>query len=155
MGAKIIGVSLKDLRPQSHFNYLNLRTKLSHNLIDIRNFKKIKNIINKSKPDFIFHLAAQALVKKSYKLPKFTIETNTLGTLNILESLRTYSKKCTLVIITSDKVYRNFEIKRGYKENDVLGGFDPYSASKASAELVIQSYVKSYFPKSGKVRIVS
>ena len=111
MGAKIIGVSLKDLRPQSHFNYLNLRTKLSHNLIDIRNFKKIKNIINKSKPDFIFHLAAQALVKKSYKLPKFTIETNTLGTLNILESLRTYSKKCTLVIITSDKVYRNFEIK--------------------------------------------
>ena len=74
MGAKIIGVSLKDLRPQSHFNYLNLRTKLSHNLIDIRNFKKIKNIINKSKPDFIFHLAAQALVKKSYKLPKFQLK---------------------------------------------------------------------------------
>ena len=153
MGAKIIGVSLKDLKPQSHFNYLNLRSKLSHNLIDIRNFKKINNIIKKNKPDFIFHLAAQALVKKSYKLPKFTIETNAIGTLNILESLRTYSKKCTLIIITSDKVYRNFEIKRGYKENDVLGGFDPYSASKASAELIIQSYVKSYFPKNGKVRI--
>lgn len=153
MGAKIIGVSLKDLKPQSHFNYLNLRNKLSHNLIDIRNYKKIDSIIKNNKPDFIFHLAAQALVKKSYKLPKFTIETNALGTLNILESLRSYSKKCTLVIITSDKVYRNFEIKRGYKENDILGGFDPYSASKASAELIIQSYIKSYFPKNGNVRI--
>ncbi len=153
MGAKIIGVSLKDLKPQTHFNYLNLRKKLSHNLIDIRNYKKIKSIIKNNKPDFIFHLAAQALVKKSYRLPKFTIETNALGTLNILESLRSYKKKCTLVIITSDKVYRNFEIKRGYKENDTLGGFDPYSASKASAELIIQSYIKSYFPKNGKVRI--
>ena len=91
-------------------------------------------------------------MKKSYKLPKFTIETNAIGTLNILESLKTYSKKCILIIITSDKVYKNFEIKRGYR-TIFLGGFDPYSASKASAELIIQSYVKSYFPKSGKVRI--
>ena len=115
MGAKIIGVSLKDLKSQSHFHTLNLRNKLSHNLIDIRNFKKINNIIKKNKPDFIFHLAAQALVKKSYKIPKFTIETNALGTLNILESFEDLLKKCTLIIITSDKVYRNFEIKRGYK----------------------------------------
>ena len=97
------------------------------------------------KPDYIFHLAAQSLVKQSFKYPVNTFTTNFVGTLNILESLRELKKDCVSVIITSDKSYKNFEIDRGYKENDILGGEDPYSASKGSAELVIQSYCNSFF----------
>ena len=85
------------------------------------------------------------MVGQSYKDPKYTLETNSLGTLNILESFENYKKKCIAVIITSDKVYKNSELSRGYVENDVLGGIDPYSVSKASAELIIQSYIDNFF----------
>ena len=153
MGAKITGVSLSNNTIPSHFSYLDLKKKIDHKLIDIRNKNKLENIIKKKQPDFIFHLAAQALVMDSYKNPKLTFETNTLGTLNVLESLKYIKKKCVVVIITSDKVYKNFETKRGYSENDVLGGHDPYSASKASAELVIQSYINSFYSKNKKLKI--
>ena len=86
-----------------------------------------------------------SLVKKSLDDPIKTWETNTLGTINVLESIKKLKKKCTVVLITSDKCYKNLEINRGYKENDVLGGKDPYSASKASAELAIESYIQSFF----------
>ena len=90
-------------------------------------------------------MAAQALVKRSYQYPQLTFESNSFGTLNLLEVLKNYKKKCTVVIITSDKVYKNQESKLGYKEDDILGGVDPYSASKASAEIIIESYIKSFF----------
>ena len=123
-----------------------LKSKINHKKVDIRNLKLLRKTIKKLQPDYVFHLAAQSLVKKSYYKPLFTWETNAIGTLNILESLREVKKKCTVVLITSDKVYKNLEIKRGYHENDILGGKDPYSASKTSAEFVIQSYISSFFP---------
>ena len=153
MGAKVTGLSLSINTTPSHFLSLNLKKKIDHNLCDIRNKEKIKHIIKKKKPDFIFHLAAQAIVTESYKNPRLTFETNTLATLNILESLKYVRKKCIVVIITSDKVYKNFEIKRGYSENDILGGHDPYSASKAAAELIIESYIKSFYSKNKKLKI--
>ena len=153
LGAKVIGISDKFSTNPSHFKSLKIKRKIRHYSQDIRNLKMIKKIFIKHKPDYVFHLAAQPLVKTSYVDPIKTFETNMLGTLNVLESLKFINKKCTAVIITSDKVYKNFEIKKGYKESDKLGGYDPYSASKASAELIIQSYIKSYFFKKKNIFI--
>ena len=155
LGANIVGVSNNIPTKPSLFKILKLRNKIKHIKLDIRNYKKLNKIINKEKPDFIFHLAAQAIVKKSYEDPIFNWETNTLGTINILQSLRRLKKKCIASLVTSDKSYKNFEIKRGYTEKDILGGDDPYSASKASAELAINSYFKSYFFKHSKIRLAS
>ncbi len=153
LGAKVIGISDDFTTNPSHFKSLKIKKKIKHYSEDIRNLKMIKKIFMKHEPDFVFHLAAQPLVKTSYIDPVKTFETNMLGTLNILESLRLLKNKCTAVIITSDKVYKNFEIKRGYRETDKLGGYDPYSASKASAELILQSYIKSYFFKKKNILI--
>ena len=146
LGAKVIGLSINIPTNPSYFKVTNLSRKIKHKKIDIRNLKLLKKYFKKYQPDFIFHLAAQALVKKSYLDANYTWTTNTIGTLNVLESLKEIQKKCIAVIITSDKSYKNLEIKRGYKENDILGGKDPYSASKAGAELVIKSYISSFFP---------
>lgn len=145
LGAKVVGISDKKLENPSHFQLLKLKKNIINYFLDIRDFDKVSKIFNKHQPDFVFHLAAQALVKTSYALPKKTFETNMLGTLNILESLKKVERKCTAIIITSDKVYKNKETNKGYKEKDELGGIDPYSASKAGAELIIQSYYKSFF----------
>ena len=154
LGAKVIGLSINVPSKPSHFKVIKLQDKINHKRMDIRNLKLLKKIFKKYQPDYVFHLAAQSLVKKSYSDPTYTWETNTIGTLNVLESLREIKKNCIAVLITSDKSYKNLEIKRGYNENDILGGKDPYSASKASAELVIQSHVNSFFPlKKTKVLI--
>jgi len=145
LGAKVIGISIDIPSTPSHFKAIGLKNKLIHKKADIRNLQSLKKIFNKYKPDYVFHLAAQALVKKSFINPIYTWETNTIGTINVLESLRELNNECVAVLITSDKSYKNLEIKRGYKENDLLGGKDPYSASKASAEFAIQSYISSYF----------
>lgn len=147
LGARVIGISEKKLNNPSHFQLLRLKKNIINYYLDIRDFDKLIKVFKKHQPDFVFHLAAQALVKTSYDLPKKTFETNMLGTLNVLESLKKVKKKCTTIIITSDKVYKNKETKKGYKETDELGGIDPYSASKAGAELIIQSYLKSFFFK--------
>tara|TARA_B100000686_G_scaffold299916_1_gene334060 strand:+ start:82 stop:1170 length:1089 start_codon:yes stop_codon:yes gene_type:complete len=154
LGAKVIGVSINIPTMPSHFKATKLQDKINDKRMDIRNLELLKKTFKKHQPDYVFHLAAQALVKKSYFDPIYTWKTNTIGTLNVLESLREIRKKCIAVIITSDKSYKNMEITRGYKENDILGGKDPYSASKASAELAIQSYISSFFPyKKTKVFI--
>jgi CDP-glucose 4,6-dehydratase len=145
LGAKIIGISSGIPSNPSHFKFLNLKRKIKHLIVDIRDARKLKKVFVKEKPDYVFHLAAQAIVRKSYLYPKLTFETNTIGTLNVLEAIKMIKKKCIAVLITSDKVYKNLEINRGYNENDILGGYDAYSASKASAELVIQSYIKCFF----------
>ena len=154
LGAKVVGLSINIPSSPSNFKVVKLKSRINHKRLDIRNLKLLKKTFKKYQPDYVFHLAAQSLVKKSYSAPTYTWETNTIGTLNILESLREIKKNCVVVCITSDKSYKNLEIKRGYRENDILGGKDPYSASKASAELVIQSHISSFFSsKENKVLI--
>jgi len=156
MGAELVGISLEPSTRPSHFSAACLAKDIIDLRIDIRNRLSLERAVLKFRPDFIFHLAAQALVGKSYNEPIDTFETNTLGTLHLLEALRKIEKPCVAVIITSDKCYDNVEWIWGYRENDALGGPDPYSTSKAAAELVIRSYIKSYFPNgTSKVRIAS
>jgi CDP-glucose 4,6-dehydratase len=160
LGAKVIGVSNKIITEPSHYKVINLKKEIKEKFIDLSNLKKTSDFIVKTEPDFIFHLAAQALVKKSFLNPYETWISNLNGTLSVLEGLKKLNKKgkktCTAVLITSDKVYKNLEIDKAYKENDLIGDYDPYSASKASVELLIQSYVKSFFNKdSSKVRIAT
>ena len=153
MGANVMGLSDKIPTKPSFFQACHIEKTINHKIVNMNNYKDLEKKITSFKPDFIFHLAAQALVKKSYEDPYLTWQSNTVGTINLLEILRNYKKKCTAVIITSDKAYKNLEIKRGYKENDILAGTDPYSASKSCADIAIQSYINCYFKKQNKVRI--
>jgi CDP-glucose 4,6-dehydratase len=156
MGANVTGISLDPSTSPSHFEAAHLMNNMNDFRIDIRDRKNIENVILAEKPDFVFHLAAQALVRRSYADPIETWETNVMGTLNVLDALRKLDKNCAAVIITSDKCYDNVEWEWGYRETDPLGGPDPYSASKGAAELAIKSYIKSFFPSlSSKVRIAS
>ena len=115
----------------------------------------MSEIIHFEKPDFIFHLAAQSLVLKSYKYPIETLRTNIWGTLNLLECLKHYKNKLNVIFITSDKCYKNFETDKGYSESDHLGGDDLYSASKASAEIIINAYFKSFLKNNNKISIAT
>ena len=153
LGAKLVGVSDKLVTTPSHFQLIKNNINIKNYFCDIRNFNRLRKIINKEKPNFIFHLAAQSLVKKSYINPLDTWSTNLGGTINLLEILREFKKNCTVVLITSDKVYKNLETKRPYNENSTLGGYDPYSCSKSSADLAIQSYFKSYFIEKKNIRL--
>ena len=153
MGAKVMGISANYITKPSNFEVLKLKKRIKSKKIDIRNFNKTKKQILKFKPNYIFHLAAEAIVKKSYQNPIYAWETNTLGTVNILETLKDYNKDVVVVIITSDKVYKNREILKGYKETDILGSLDPYSASKASADLASQSYINSYLKNKKNIKI--
>jgi CDP-glucose 4,6-dehydratase len=156
LGANIIGISLDPSTEPSHFTAANLADNILDLRIDIRNQLDLERAIVSTKPDFIFHLAAQALVRCSYEEPIKTWQTNVLGTLNLLEALRKLDKKCAAVLITSDKCYDNVEWVWGYRETDAIGGPDPYSASKGSAELAIKSHIRSFFPKdSSLVRVAS
>ena len=152
-GAKVMGISNKIITNPSNFKAIKLKNEIISKNVDIRNLKKTRFNIIKFQPDFIFHLAAQSLVKKSYEDPIYTYETNIIGTLNVLESLRYLKKRCNVVLITSDKSYKNLETKRGYKENDLLGGIDPYSSSKASAELIIQTYINTFLKLKNNIRV--
>jgi CDP-glucose 4,6-dehydratase len=156
LGANVIGISLDPPTTKSHFQAAKIYDGIDDNRIDIKDAKKIRDKICDVSPDFLFHLAAQPIVGISYDDPLETWNTNVIGTVNILEALRYVEKKCTAVIITSDKCYDNVEWEWGYRENDALGGPDPYSASKGAAELAIRSYVKSYFSgDNNPVRIAS
>ena len=154
-GAKVTGYSLKPKNKQDNFYLLKLDSKIKNYYSDIRNEKNLKNKIKKCKPDIIFHLAAQPLVKESYRNPKFTFSTNIIGTLNILEAVRDVKSVKSVSIITSDKCYKNYEKSEGYSEQDELGGEDPYSASKAAAENIFYSYSKSFFKNKNKIGLVS
>jgi len=152
LGASVVGIS-KDIPTQpSMFEELELEQRIRHHQIDIRNLDNLSQIINQEKPDFVFHLAAQAIVSTSYNDPLETISSNVMGTSNVLEALRISNHKCTAVIITSDKAYENVEQIWGYKENDQMGGRDVYSGSKGAAELIIKSYYHSFF-KSDKSNV--
>jgi CDP-glucose 4,6-dehydratase len=155
LGANVVGLSLDPPTTPSHFVAACLHKDIVDLRIDIRDNEALKNSIIETQPDFIFHLAAQSLVRKSYSSPIETWTTNLNGTMNLLESLRALKNDCSAVIITSDKCYENVEWVWGYRETDSLGGLDPYSASKGATELLIRSFIKSFFPPTSNVRIAS
>ncbi len=144
-GATVTGFSLPPSSKKNHFNYLELDKKIINIIGDIRNFQLLNKSISEAKPDFIFHLAAQALVRKSYNDTLETYQTNVIGSTNLLESVRLSDTVRSLIFITSDKCYENIEKDSGYDESSKLGGIDPYSASKASAELIYSSYCRSFY----------
>ena len=147
LGAEVHGISNKIPTNPSNYIVSNIGNIIKNYRFDINDFAKLNATIKKIKPDFVFHLAAQALVQNSYINPIDTVYTNAIGTSKVLESVKNLKKSVTTVIITSDKVYYNKEINRGYKENDLIGGKDPYSASKGMAELAIKTYFESFISK--------
>jgi len=154
LGAEVIGISCDIPSTPSNFEVSKLCGFIEDYRIDLRDAQEVNNLIQNSQPDFVFHLAAQALVRPSYDKPLDTIGINALGTANVLEALRFLSKPVVAIMITSDKAYDNVEWSWGYRETDRLGGKDPYSASKGMAELVIRTYVESFFKSEGSgVRI--
>jgi len=144
-GADVWGYALPPEHDNDHFNLLGLRDRIHHQDGDIRDREKLGAFFKQAQPEFVFHLAAQALVRRSYRDPKETFDTNVGGSVNLLECVREMPSVRALVYITSDKCYRNKEWIWGYRENDELGGHDPYSASKSAAELVFSSYGDSFF----------
>lgn len=147
MGANVFGYSLRpDNIPNNYTASCVGDVLAGETIADIRNKKSLKEAIKKADPDYVFHLAAQPLVRESYNCPVETFEINVIGSLNILDSLQQYENQCSVVIVTSDKCYDNKEQLWGYRESDPLGGHDPYSASKAAAEIAVSSYRKSFFP---------
>lgn len=150
MGAKVFGYSLAPKNERDNFVLLGGEKQVSGIIADIRDIETLKKTFSGFKPEIVFHLAAQPLVLESYSEPYGTFDVNFRGTLNILEVFRNDPNSRTLVCITTDKVYQNNEWYWGYRETDTLGGNDPYSASKASCELLINSYTKSFFHDSAK-----
>lgn len=148
--ADIYGIS-KGLLPttSSMFEALALQRKIQYHEQNLLDAQATHRIIKEIRPDFVFHLAAQAIVGQAYQDPVDTFATNVMGTVHVLESLRNLHHPCTVVAITSDKAYDNVEWKWGYRENDHLGGKDPYSASKGAAELAIKGYYHSFFHEAG------
>jgi CDP-glucose 4,6-dehydratase len=148
LGAKVAGYSLKPNVNPNLYDLAKLHKEIHKTTFgDIRDYSKLKNSIKKFSPDFVVHMAAQPLVRESYVNPKYTYEVNTLGTVNILNILNEIKFIKSALIITTDKVYLNNNKKNYYEESDILGGFDPYSNSKSCAELVVNSYNRSFFEK--------
>jgi CDP-glucose 4,6-dehydratase len=146
LGAKVAGYSLKPTVNPNLYDLAKLDKEIHKTTFgDIRDYSKLKNSIKTFSPDFVVHMAAQSLVRESYVNPKYTYEVNTLGTVNILNILNELKFIKSALIITTDKVYLNNNKKSHYEENDLLGGFDPYSNSKSCAELVVNSYNQSFF----------
>ena len=150
LGAKVYGYALNPISQPNFFDGSGLKKFLKKDFREnILNLKKLKNTISKVKPDIVFHLAAQSSVLVSYRDPVGTIKTNTIGTINLLEAARSSKSIKCMVIVTTDKVYKNLEKKIRFKENSSLGGQDIYSASKASCEILTESYLKSFYLLKG------
>ena len=145
MGADVMGFALPPATSVNHFDLLNLDKKIKHVVGDIRDASLLANTLNEFQPEFVFHLAAQALVRPSYDDPATTFSTNVMGSVNLLDAVRQCKSVRSLIYITSDKCYENIEWIWGYRENDRLGGADPYSSSKACAELLFSSFTRSFF----------
>ena len=144
LGADVIGLALEPDEDTNLFSELSLASRISHNVLNISDLLGVKQLVCESKPEIVFHLAAQPLVRLSYQEPLSTWETNVIGSINLLEALRACEYLCCAVMVTTDKVYKNNEWTYGYREVDELGGRDPYSSSKAAAEIAIDSWRSSY-----------
>jgi len=149
LGAEVIGYSLDPPTQPSFFEAVDLKNKVIHIIGDVRDEKYLLSVFEKHQPEFVFHLAAQSLVRFSYQEPRLTYETNVMGTVNILEAIRKSKNVRAAVIITSDKCYENKEWFYGYREIDPMGGYDPYSSSKGCVELIVSAYRRSYFESLG------
>lgn len=145
MGAKVTGYSLCSKKEQSLFEIAEIQKDVNSVQGDIRNYEYLKKIFDKSCPEIVFHLAAQPIVRESYKSPAYTYSTNVMGTVNILECIHNSNCVRSFLNVTTDKVYRNREWEWGYRENEELDGYDPYSNSKSCSELVTHSYKNSFF----------
>jgi CDP-glucose 4,6-dehydratase len=159
LGARVVGVALPPPTKPSLFEQLGLASRMEHHVLDIGDADGLARLVRQTQPDFVFHLAAQPLVRESYREPVATWSTNVMGTIHLLEALRDLGaeygdqgRRCTGIFITSDKCYDNREWVHGYRENDALGGHDPYSASKAGAEIAVAAYRKSFFGIDGDER---
>jgi len=157
LGAKVYGVSLNPPTSPSLYDQLNLKSRLVDDArIDLADLGALVDKMKSVKPDFVLHLAAQPLVRLSYQVPVETFKTNVLGSIHLLEAVRQAGMKCSVVMVTTDKCYENQEWLHGYRETDRLGGHDPYSASKAAAEIAVASYRSSFFSeKNAVVRVAT
>lgn len=155
MGARVSGIALPPDTDPALFDQLGLARQMDHRLIDIRAAEPLAAAIAEISPDIVLHLAAQPLVLRGYAEPVETWATNVMGTAHVLDAVQRTGRPCTVVAVTTDKVYQNAEWEFGYRETDRLGGHDPYSASKAACELVIDSWRKSFFAGGGRVRLAS
>jgi CDP-glucose 4,6-dehydratase len=149
LGAEVKGYALAPGNKDDHFNVIEGSRMCESVIADIQDKARVEKEILDFQPDFIFHLAAQPLVRLSYQIPSETFAINAVGTAYLLDAVRKLSKPCTVVLITTDKVYENKEWHYPYRECDRLGGYDPYSASKACAELIVSSYRNSFFNNEG------
>lgn len=156
LGADVTGFALAPGTEPALFHQLGLAQRMRHVEGDVRDLAAVTRVVAETQADFVFHLAAQPLVRLSYREPVETYATNVMGTVHVLEAVRQANRPCTVVAITTDKCYENREWLHGYREEDPLGGYDPYSSSKAAAELVISAYRRSYFsgPQSA-IRLAS
>jgi CDP-glucose 4,6-dehydratase len=145
LGAEVKGYALAPETPADLYNLINGDDRCHSVIADIRDYGRLQSEILSFKPDFVFHMAAQPLVRVSYQQPLYTFDVNVMGTANLLEAIRMMDKPCSVVIITTDKVYENNDQGHAFREDDKLGGYDPYSASKAAAEIVVNSYRSSFF----------
>jgi CDP-glucose 4,6-dehydratase len=155
LGAEVLGYSLEPPSVPSNFDVTGLSGKVIHTPGDIRNYPYLTKFFKAFKPEIVFHLAAQPIVRRSYDNPRETYETNVMGTIHMFEAIREASSVRAFINVTTDKCYENKEWLWGYRENDALGGNDPYSSSKACAELVSQAYIKSYFSLRSDTGIAS
>ena len=157
LGAEVHGLALPPPTKPSLFSQLRLAKRIkSHVIGDIRDLATVKGVMRRVKPDFVFHLAAQPLVRLSYEQPVETFSTNVMGTVNVLEACRSLVYKCAVVCVTTDKVYENDDSGKAFCESDPLGGSDPYSSSKGACEIAIQSYRRSFFSSPDSiVRVAS
>ncbi|MCJ7515965.1 MAG: CDP-glucose 4,6-dehydratase [Dehalococcoidia bacterium] len=145
LGADVIGYALEPYTENDNFVVAKIGSKIKHNIGDITDYSKLKRVFNEYQPEVVFHMAAQSLVRLSYKQPKLTYDTNVMGTVNVLECCRLTDSVKVIINVTSDKCYENKEWIWGYRENDPVGGYDPYSSSKACAEIVTSAYRNSFF----------
>src|SRR5262249_28489186 len=146
LGAEVAGYALPPEGERSLFDQADVESRCRHVEGDVRDLASLTRVTEQFRPEFVFHLAAQSLVRRGYRLPVATFETNVLGTANVLEAVRTAASPCSVVVVTSDKCYENDGRRGPYAETDRLGGHDPYSASKAAAEIVAAGYRASFFP---------
>jgi CDP-glucose 4,6-dehydratase len=145
LGAEVQGYALEPPTVPNNFSVCRLDDRIRSVIGDVRDFDHVLKVFQEFKPDVVFHMAAQPLVRYSYEVPRYTIDVNVMGSANVLEAVRQTPSVTELIMITSDKCYENREQVWGYKENDPMGGDDPYSASKGAAEIVIRSYLRSFF----------
>ena len=156
LGAQVHGYALDPQPHETLFGQLGLSKQLeSDTRSDVRSLESLRETILKAKPDIIFHLAAQPLVRLSFEIPIDTFQINVMGTANLLEAIRTLDHPCAVVVVTTDKCYENCEWLHAYREEDAMGGYDPYSASKGCAEIVTAAYRRSYFSSDKSQRVAS